>query len=135
MRFYVLTLGILAVWRITHLFTAEDGPGEVLARLRRLAGDGFWGRLLDCFYCLSLWAAAPVAWQLVGTVPGGDGGGGGGWGFAVLLWLSLSAGAVLIERLTSALTGGAVPMPIDHEVSHLPTTKKIEEDQGHVMLR
>ncbi len=132
MRFYVLTLGILAVWRITHLFAAEDGPGEVLARLRRLAGDGFWGRLLDCFYCLSLWAAAPVAWQLAGAVPGD---GGGGWGFAVLLWLSLSAGAILIERLTLALAGGAVPMPADHEASLLPPTKKPEEDQGHVMLR
>jgi len=37
-------------------------------RLRRLAGGGFWGGLLDCFYCLSLWVAAPFA-----VLIGGDG--------------------------------------------------------------
>jgi hypothetical protein len=129
MRFYGLIVGLLAVWRITHLLAAEDGPGEILARLRRCAGDGFWGRLLDCFYCLSLWAAVPVAWLLVllgrGTSGGagavragggegvaargahGGGAGGGGWELAVLLWLALSAGAILIERLTGRLAGAA----------------------------
>jgi hypothetical protein len=53
MYFYRLLLGILAVWRITHLLNAEDGPWEVVVRLRRIAGEGFWGQLLDCFYCLS----------------------------------------------------------------------------------
>lgn len=125
MRFYGLIVGLLAVWRITHLLAAEDGPGEILARLRRCAGDGFWGRLLDCFYCLSLWAAVPVAWLLVLLGRGASGGtgavraggeegvaaggahGGGGWELAVLLWLAISAGAILIERLTGNLAGAA----------------------------
>ena len=42
MRFYWLALGILAVWRVTHLLHAEDGPWDVLYRLRRRLGDGFW---------------------------------------------------------------------------------------------
>jgi hypothetical protein len=66
MDFYRLTLGALAVWRISHLFHAEDGPGDVFVRLRRLAGTGFAGTLLDCFYCLSLWVAAPLAWWIGG---------------------------------------------------------------------
>ena len=54
---------------------AEDGPWQMLARLRKQAGAGFWGELLDCFCCLSLWLAAPFAWWL-----------GGGWiGTAALL--------------------------------------------------
>ena len=61
MRFYWLTLGVLATWRITHLLVAEDGPWEMVVRLRRRAGTGFWGKLLDCFYCLSMWVAAPLA--------------------------------------------------------------------------
>src|ERR1035438_7929939 len=61
MRAYSLVLGILAVWRVTHLLNGEDGPWEIFVRLRKLAGAGFWGELLDCFYCLSLWISLPFA--------------------------------------------------------------------------
>jgi hypothetical protein len=89
MRFYGLTLGILGVWRVTHLVAAEDGPWDTIARLRRKLGDGVWGRLFDCFYCLSLWVAAPFAWLLGESVAE-----------RILLWLALSGGAILIERVT-----------------------------------
>jgi hypothetical protein len=89
-EFYRLVVGVLVVWRITHLLFAEDGPWDVVIRLRRQAGAGFWGKLLDCFYCLSLWMAAPLALLL-----------GGGWTERLLLWPALSAGAIVIERLTS----------------------------------
>ena len=89
-RFYRLALGLLSVWRITHLLVGEDGPGDAFVRLRRQAGKGFWGELLDCFYCLSVWVAAPFAWLL-----------GQGWKERLLLVPALSAGAILIERLTS----------------------------------
>lgn len=87
---YRLLLGILCVWRITHLFQAEDGPWDVIVRIRRAAGEGFFGRLLDCFYCLSLWVAPPLAWVLGNT--GCE---------RVLLWLAFSAGAILLERVTA----------------------------------
>lgn len=90
MRFYWLALGILGVWRITHLFAAEDGPWDTVARLRRLAGAGFWGGLLDCFYCLSLWLSAPLALFI-----------GESWGERLLLWPALSGGAILLDRLIS----------------------------------
>ena len=38
MRFYWLVLGALAVWRITHLLAAEDGPWDLVLRLRKAAG-------------------------------------------------------------------------------------------------
>ncbi len=90
MRFYWLALGIFAVWRITHLLNAEDGPLGVFAHLRLFVGKGFWGALLDCFYCLSVWIAAPFAYWL-----------GDGWKEKLLLWPALSAGAILVERLAS----------------------------------
>ena len=90
MRLYWFVLGIFGVWRIVHLLNAEDGPWNLLARLRRRAGEGFWGGLLDCFYCLSLWIAAPFAWFL-----------GTGWKERLLLWPALSGAACLLERLTS----------------------------------
>jgi hypothetical protein len=99
MRFYLLTLGILAVWRITHLLNAEDGPWDLLVRFRRLAGEGVWGSLLDCFYCLSVWVAAPLAYGL-----------GNDWKERFLLWPALSGGAILAERLT-ANRGRSEPPP------------------------
>ena len=57
MDLYWLLVGILATWRVTHLLWAEDGPWRIVALLRRRAGTGFWGGLMDCFNCLSLWVA------------------------------------------------------------------------------
>src|SRR5215469_6982588 len=90
MGFYWLVLGSLGVWRVVHLFNAEDGAWNLLARLRRLAGSAWWGGLLDCFYCLSVWIAAPFAFFL-----------GEGWKQRVFLWPALSGAAVLMERITS----------------------------------
>jgi hypothetical protein len=90
MRFYWLLLGILGVWRITHLLQAEDGPWEVIVRLRRSAGEGLWGKLLDCFYCLSMWIAVPFAFLL-----------GKRLSEQLLLWPALSTGAIVLERVTN----------------------------------
>ena len=94
MNFYWLILGTLAVWRITHLLRSEDGPWDFVVRLRIRAGEGFWGRLLDCFYCLSLWISAPAAVLL-----------GANWEERIFLWLALSAGAILLEHITHRQSG------------------------------
>ena len=80
----------LATWRLTHLLAAEDGPGDVVARARASLGDGPAGELMDCFYCLSVWVAAPVT--LAVTRRRRE---------ILITWLGLSAGACLVERLTS----------------------------------
>jgi hypothetical protein len=90
MNFYRLILGLLTVWRIAHFLQAEDGPWDVVVRIRRMAGNGFWGKLLDCFYCLSLWIAMPLSLLL-----------GRSWWERTLLWPSLSAGASLLEQATN----------------------------------
>ena len=87
--FTTFVIAVLAVWRITHLFYGEDGPYDIFLRLRRLAGTSFFGQLLDCFYCLSLWFAAPLGWLMGET-----------WLARVFLWLGLSGGAILLHRLT-----------------------------------
>lgn len=89
MRNFEFLLGIMSVWRVTHLLNAEDGPWDSVVHLRQKAGDGFWGQLLDCFYCLSVWIAAPFAIFLGKSLSN-----------SFLLWPALSAGAILIERLT-----------------------------------
>ncbi len=104
MRFYWLTLGSLAVWRITHLLNAEDGPWDLLVDLRRLAGNGLWGSVLDCLYCLSIWVAAPFAFWL-----------GESWKETLLLWPALSAGAILADRIIAKPTRELPPAALYHE--------------------
>jgi len=82
-------LAALATWRVTHLLAEEDGPADAVVRLRARAGDGWVGELMDCFYCLSAWTAAPFALSVARRrreVP--------------LTWLALSGAACLLERDT-----------------------------------
>jgi len=90
MKFYWLVLGVLTVWRVTFFLQAEDGPWDIVIRVREFVAEGFWGKLLDCFYCLSVWIAAPMAYLL-----------GQSWTERALLWPSLSAAAILLERVTN----------------------------------
>ena len=86
-----LALCVLACWRVTHLLAHEDGPADVLVRLRVLLGNGWLGRMMDCFYCLSLWIAMPLALLLAADVLG--------W---IVGTLALSGAACLLERATAA---------------------------------
>ena len=86
-------VAVLAVWRLCHLVAHEDGPWDAVVRLREAAGDGAWGRLMDCPYCQSLWWAAPAAAWLADD-----------WHWPLLpalaLWLATSGGACVIEKLS-----------------------------------
>ncbi len=86
-QWFRFLLAVLATWRLTHLVTLEDGPGDILANLRQWLGDGFLGSLMDCFYCASLWIAAPIAYLLMNR-----------WREWPLLWLALSGAACLLEK-------------------------------------
>ena len=85
-----LVVGAAAVWRISHLLHAEDGPWDVFTRLRKLAGNSAVGRMLDCFYCVSVWVALPVVLAMSAT-----------WKERILLWPALSGAAILLERATT----------------------------------
>jgi len=81
----------LAAWRLTHLLAMEDGPADAVVRVRARLGDGVVGRLFDCFYCLSVWVAAPLA-LLVCRDPLER----------LVTWMALSGAACLLERVTDA---------------------------------
>ena len=115
-------LAILATWRIAHLLALEDGPWDVIAHLRIRLGDNFWGRLLDCFYCVSLWVAAPITafvrpplieWPL--------------W------WLACSGGACLLERLGPQPVQLNPPHRLDR--AELIGNQQQEGDRDHGLLR
>jgi hypothetical protein len=80
-------LASLAVWRISHLLALEDGPFDLIVRLRAHLGNS--GHVLDCFYCVSLWVAAPMALFVSPAGPG--------WWCA---WPALSGAAGLLHRVS-----------------------------------
>ena len=77
----------LAAWRVSHLLASEDGPWDILARLRRRLGPGVLGKLMDCFQCLSLWVSAPFALFLHPSPAE-----------FFVVWLAISGAACLLER-------------------------------------
>ncbi len=98
-------LASLATWRVTHLLAEEDGPANVVVRLRGRLGTGQLGELMDCFYCLSVWVAAPFSLTVARRRRD-----------APLVWLALSGAACLLERVTAdepaAESDAAGPMPL-----------------------
>jgi len=80
-------LATLAIWRVTHLLANEDGPADIIVKLRTVLGDSLAGKLMDCFKCLSLWISAPAALFVTRTPLT--------WLF---VWLALSGAACLLQR-------------------------------------
>ena len=93
-------MSVLVVWRITHLLGKEDGPFNIIFLIRKKAGAGFFGSLLDCFYCLSIWTALPFGIWL-----------GNNWWEKILYWWALSGGACLLEQLTTSQSKSATDKP------------------------
>jgi uncharacterized protein DUF1360 len=78
------------VWRITHLIQAEDGPFDLILKLRQWAGNSFAGKLMDCFYCLSLWIGLLCALYTAH-----------GWEEIIILTFYYSGTAILLEKATN----------------------------------
>jgi hypothetical protein len=81
---------VIVVWRITHLISAEDGPFDLIFRLRKLLGNSFFGKLMDCFYCLSIWIGLACAWYAGNTVME-----------IIILTLYYSGASILLEKITN----------------------------------
>jgi hypothetical protein len=82
-------IATLAVWRLSHLLSQEDGPFDIVFRVRKQLGQGFFGSLLDCFYCLSVWLSIPAAFMLCHS-----------WAEGIVTWLALSGAACLLFKIT-----------------------------------
>jgi len=113
-----LVLAILATWRLTHLIVREDGPGALFARARAVL-DGLGAGMLDCFYCTSLWVAAPLAlWVASRPLD------------VAITWLALSGAACLCERIGQPnVVVQPLPEPIKGEDDGMLRTQ--EPDPGH----
>jgi hypothetical protein len=85
---FQFVVAVLATWRIAHLVAREDGPFDVVVRLRKRAGNGVLGQLMDCPHCVGIWVAMPCAWWMARSP--------GEW---LVVWLGISGGASLAQRI------------------------------------
>jgi hypothetical protein len=75
---------LLAVWRLTHLLTEEGGPFNIFEKFRNISGKPF-----TCFYCLSMWVSIIPSIFYSNNITS-----------FILYWLSLSGGAILLEKIS-----------------------------------
>jgi hypothetical protein len=118
-------LAILASWRVTHLLANEDGPADLIVKLRAALGDSFTGKLMDCFNCLSLWIAAPAA-LLVTRAPL----------LWLFVWLAISGAACLLESAIRQLSEAHTPETRTEVQPYMPAspwTHTSEGDVSHVL--
>lgn len=97
---FKFVVAVLGTWRVAHLIAREDGPFDVIVRLRARVGNGVAGSLMDCPYCLGLWMALPFASWMADTPVNWLAG-----------WLAISGGASIVHRLTERESGGPPPAP------------------------
>lgn len=102
-----LVLAALATWRVSHFLAEEDGPADLVVRLRRRAGSSWAGDLLDCFYCLSIWVAAPFSLGLVRRHR-----------VDPVSWLAVSGAACLLEQATRRTQMSHNHVPPEQEVAN-----------------
>lgn len=81
---------VIIVWRLTHLISSEDGPFDLIIKLRKLAGDTFFGKLMDCFYCLSVWIGLVCACFVTADIKE-----------IIILSIFYSGASILLEKLTN----------------------------------
>lgn len=94
MDWFYFIVAALAVWRLTHLLAKEDGPFDVIFLLRKNIRQPFFAKLVDCFYCLSIWIALPFGIWL-----------GLDWLTKIITWFALSGAACLLEQATTKNDG------------------------------
>lgn len=59
---FLFIVGVLAVWRLSFLFSKEDGPWNLIYRWKkRMKPEGFWWSLSKCLNCLSIWFSIFIA--------------------------------------------------------------------------
>jgi hypothetical protein len=95
-----LVVGALATWRVSRLIVHEDGPANLVVRVRRAVDATPLAGVMDCFACTSVWVGWGVAAALFGgRLPVRD---------VAVAGLALSGAAVLAERTLEAVFADAL---------------------------
>jgi hypothetical protein len=86
---FAFLLAVLAVYRLAILFTLDDGPFDLFARMRDEVGqDGWVGRGLHCPGCVGFWIALAAACAVPGVSLASLG----------LWWMAIAGGAFWLTK-------------------------------------
>lgn len=93
-HWFVLLLGSLATFRLSHMVTKERGPLAIFERIRDAmpGGRGSVKEWINCIWCFSLSASALVCgvlWIAGFTLT---------WPYWILFWLSFSSVSLLVNK-------------------------------------
>jgi len=110
-----LVVGALATWRVSRLIVHEDGPANLVVRVRQSVDATPLAGLMDCFACTSVWVGWGVAAVLFGgRLPVRD---------VAVAGLAMS-GAALLAELTLETISAEQLMPEPATDSPLVTVVK-----------
>lgn len=91
---FLFIVGCLAVFRGAELIVLDTGPWEIFKKLRNIFPEGSnLDNLLECYFCQSSYWAVGVTY-LTHLATGGF-----TWPQAILWWLGLWGGSVVIYRV------------------------------------
>lgn len=95
---YPFVLLVLACYRLARFITRDDGPWQLMLRIRVRLGvydygengrpQRMWGLMLECPHCVGLWVALFMAVGLCWTMP---------WPVVVLTWWAIAGGQSFLE--------------------------------------
>jgi len=93
-HWFVLVLGSLATFRLSHMMTKERGPFAMFERFRNLmpGGRGSPREWLSCIWCFSISASAVIClvlWSAGFALT---------WQYWILFWLSFSSVSLLVNK-------------------------------------
>jgi hypothetical protein len=114
-------LAVLATWRVTHLIAYEDGPADLVVRLRIALGASLLGKLMDCFKCISVWIALPAAFFVTRNPLT--------WLF---VWLGLSGAVCLLQSMREPVEA-AQYQQLSEFIPSPEFTQPSEGDVRHVL--
>ena len=98
-----LGIGALAVWRVSSLVVHEDGPANLVVRVRALVDRTPLAGVMDCFACTSVWVGGVVAVALFGgRLPARE---------VAVAAVALSGAAMLAERVLDVGRYDFLPEP------------------------
>jgi hypothetical protein len=119
-RWLSFVLASFASYRVAHLLAREDGPGALVYRLRQRLGASFFGSLMDCMKCVSVWVAAPFAYFVAGAHVLD-------W---FVTWLALSGCVCWLDELGQRAVSPTPPVVIERFVDQEVPSELLRTEAG-----
>jgi hypothetical protein len=93
-NWFILVLGSLATFRLSHLITNERGPGAIFERFRQAlpGGRGSAKEWVNCIWCFSLTTSVLICLLFWAGGVRLD------WSYWILYWLSFSSISLLVHK-------------------------------------